>query len=328
MKNRDLFGRISCAAGLAFLGLLLSARAQNTPGFTSIQPLANREMALRFTAPAGQVWRMESAAAVSTNPAAWSGLILFQSSNLNLHADSAAPLLDRRYYRARQITNGPGVLGDVMACSPGEAVFQPLGHASLAILWNDTMIYVDPTNAATYASRLPPANLILLTHNHSDHFSTASIDLLRTNGTLILAPPATYNNLTAAQKPLAGQLTNGSTTNLLGLSIAAVPAYNTKNSNHPKGAGNGYILTLGARRVLISGDTDDTPELRAVTNIDAAFLCMRPTYTMTMEEAAAVARVIRPRVVYPYHYFGNDVNTFKALVGQDLPIEARLRKWY
>lgn len=312
----------------ALLGSSSPAWAQPSPGFGTPQQLTNQEVRLKFSAPTGQVWRVDVSTSLSTNPSSWRGFLTLVSSNLNEHLDSAAPFDSQRFYRARQLTNAGAVTGDHLTTTNGEVIIHPLSHASLLLRWNGKTVYVDPTNATTSAAQLPRADLILLTHDHPDHFSTAAIDLLRTNGTVILAPTATYNKLTAAQKALAGQMANGSTTNLLGLTVTAVPAYNLTSANHPKGTGNGYVLTLGGKRLHISGDTDDTPELRTLRNLDVQFLCMRPTYTMTMAQAAAVVRDILPRVVYPYHYYGNDVNVFKQLVGQDLGVEVRLRRWY
>lgn len=117
---------------------------------------------------------------------------------------------------------------------------------------------------------------------------------------------------------------------MLGLDVTAVPAY---NSYHPYGSGNGYVLTIGDRRIYISGDTGDVPEIRGLTNIDVAFVCMNQPYTMTVSQATNVVRAIRPKVVYPYHYrdaAGTTMNAafFKQQLGLDLGIEVRLRKWY
>jgi L-ascorbate metabolism protein UlaG (beta-lactamase superfamily) len=117
-------------------------------------------------------------------------------------------------------------------------------------------------------------------------------------------------------------------TNVLGLAIEAIPAYNIGSSYHPKGNGNGYILAIGGRRVYISGDTDDTTEMRALRNVDIAFLAMNQPYTMTVAKAVSATREFRPKVAYPYHSQGTDVNSYKRQVGADLGIEVRLRKWY
>ncbi|MCS7336640.1 MAG: MBL fold metallo-hydrolase, partial [Verrucomicrobiae bacterium] len=190
-------------------------------------------------------------------------------------------------------------------------------------------VYNDPASGISYTG-LPKADLILLSHTHSDHFSTATIEDVRTTNTVIIASQAVYNSLTAAQKPLAVVLGYGQSTNVLGLNVQAVPAY---NSYHTYGTGNGYVLTVADRRIYISGDTGDVPEIRALTNIDVAFVCMNQPYTMTLSQATNVVRAVRPKVVYPYHYrdqSGATTNAavFKQWLGTDLGIEVRLRKWY
>jgi L-ascorbate metabolism protein UlaG (beta-lactamase superfamily) len=125
-------------------------------------------------------------------------------------------------------------------------------------------------------------------------------------------------------------LANGGSTNYLGMTIDAIPAYNFTASYHPPGVGNGYVLTIAGKRLYMAGDTEDVPEMRALRNIDAAFLPMNLPFTMTVTNAASAVREFRPAVVYPYHYQGSgstpgDINVFKRLVGQDLGIEVRLR---
>jgi L-ascorbate metabolism protein UlaG (beta-lactamase superfamily) len=310
-----------------FLALADDVGAQSPLLFTAIQRQTNHEMLLKFTAPAGQAWRINISTNLTTNGASWRGFLTLVSSNQNEHLDSAAPFERLRFYHARQITNTPAVTGDHLATDNGEVIIHPFFHASLALAWNGLMIYVDPTNTAGSAG-LPLADLILVTHAHSDHFNQTALTALKTNNTIIIAPPVVYNQMTTL-KSITGQLTNGMSTNLYGLQIDAVPMYNTNASPaHRKGDGNGYVLTIGNRRIYVMGDTDDNPDVRARRNMDVAFVCMRPTFTMDMATAAAVVRDIRPKVVYPYHYAGNDVNLFKQYVGQDLGLEVRLRKWY
>jgi L-ascorbate metabolism protein UlaG (beta-lactamase superfamily) len=123
-------------------------------------------------------------------------------------------------------------------------------------------------------------------------------------------------------------LTNGAAAELLGLKVEAVPAYNRTSTFHPKGVGNGYVVTIGGKRLYVSGDTEDVPEIRALRDIDVAVVCMNLPYTMTVAQAASAVRELRPAVVYPYHSQGSDLNQFKRLAGADLGIEVRLRKWY
>jgi L-ascorbate metabolism protein UlaG (beta-lactamase superfamily) len=139
-----------------------------------------------------------------------------------------------------------------------------------------------------------------------------------------------FDRFSTALQDLTTVLTNGAATEIAGVAVTAVPAY---NANHPKGAGNGYVLTLGGRRIYFSGDTEDIPEMRALENIDVAFVCMNLPFTMTVAKASSAVRAFRPRVVYPYHYRNSDgtfadLNAFRRQVGTDLGVEVRLRKWY
>ena len=124
---------------------------------------------------------------------------------------------------------------------------------------------------------------------------------------------------------------NGETKSLLGLTVEAMPMYNTipeRTKFHPKGRGNGYVLTFADKRVYLSGDTEDIPEMRALKNIDVAFICMNLPYTMTPEQAAGAVREFRPKIVYPYHCRGSDLDKFKRLVSEVNGVEVRLRDWY
>ena len=129
---------------------------------------------------------------------------------------------------------------------------------------------------------------------------------------------------------------NGERQELMGVIIEALPMYNlpeSTESRHPKGRGNGYILTLGGKRIYISGDTEDIPEMRALKDIDVAFVCMNQPFTMTVEQAAGAVLEFQPKIIYPFHYRGlngfSDVEKFKTLVNEKNPdIEVRLRDWY
>ena len=193
------------------------------------------------------------------------------------------------------------------------------------------MIYNNPAPPATYTG-LPKADLILVTHDHGDHFNTAAIDAVRGPGAVIIATKTVYNGLSVAQKNIVIVLTNGVVTNVMGLTVEAMPAYNISNSNHPLGVGNGYVLTIGGKRIYIAGDTEDVPAMRALTAIDVAFVPINRPYTMFLSNAVSAVREFRPKIVYPYHYYPStpttDLNLFKRQVGTDLGVEVRLRKWY
>jgi L-ascorbate metabolism protein UlaG (beta-lactamase superfamily) len=134
-------------------------------------------------------------------------------------------------------------------------------------------------------------------------------------------------------KGLTTVLANGANADAIGLNVAAVPAYNLTNSNHPQGVGNGYVLTMGGRRIFISGDTEDVPEIRSLAKIDVAFLCMNIPFTMNITKAASTVRQMKPKVIYPYHFRNQDgtyadLTSFRQQVGTDLGIEVRVRTWY
>ena len=296
--------------------------------FTAVRQMTNQEIVLSLSAPLGRAYRIESAVDFPE----WHGLYTFPTNNTAAlqYTDSAAPYLSARYYRTVRSEGTNIVAGDHLVTNDGEVAIQPRNHATFVMQWKGRMIYCDPVPTASYTG-LPKADLILLTHNHSDHFSTATIDAVRGPGATIIAPQTVYSGLTPAQRAMAIVLGYGASTNVQGLAVEAVHAYNSYHS--PLGFGNGYVLTIGGSRIYISGDTGNAPEIRALTNIDLAFVCMNQPYTMTVAEATNAVRAIRPKVVYPYHYrdsSGATANamTFKQRLGTDLGIEVRLRSWY
>src|SRR5580692_1407237 len=211
--------------------------------------------------------------------------------------------------------------------SAGLVKITPLYHASTLIEAGGQAIYLDPTKPAKF-SGLPKADLILITDIHGDHMDPDSIKEITKPGTEILAAPAVVQTVTTA-KPIA----NGETKTWQAWTIEAIPAYNMKRGPEPgklfhdKGRGNGYVLTYGGKRFYFSGDTEGTPEMRALKNIDVAFVCMNLPYTMPPDEAADAVKAFHPKIVIPYHYRGSDLSVFKnALAGTG--IEVRILKWY
>jgi L-ascorbate metabolism protein UlaG (beta-lactamase superfamily) len=216
---------------------------------------------------------------------------------------------------------------DVLATSEGELTIQPLQHATMILDWKKVKIYVDPAQVTLKG----PADLVLITHTHPDHFAVANLKTIAKDTTLFVVTPSIAEQMPAEWKSRATVLTNGQSATLSGIKIEAVPAYNTsadRQSYHPKGRDNGYILNIGDKRIYISGDTEDTPELKALKNIDVAFLSMNLPYTMDPDHAAEAVRAFRPKVVYPYHSRGSDVQKFKDKVGTDVGVEVRIRDWY
>ncbi len=311
-----------------FWGVAL--RAQNAQ-FTEVRRLTNREIFFQFSAPVGTNYRVDVATNFpsDTNIAKWSSLLTLQSAAVNQHTDSAASYLNTRFYRAEQLTNASVLTGDHLATANGDAVIHPVGHASFVMSWNGKMIYNDPTNQTAYGS-FPKADLILVSHDHVDHYDTNAIKTVRATNGVIVLPPGVYNHPRFTSfRSNAVPLAYGQSTNLMGMQIEAVPAY---NGNHPYNTNNAYVITLGGKRIFTSGDCGDAMEIRAVTNIDVAFLAMNQ-FTMTALAATNVTRAMQPKVVYPYHFRhsnGSLTNapTFKEWLGTDLGIEVRLRKWY
>jgi L-ascorbate metabolism protein UlaG (beta-lactamase superfamily) len=219
--------------------------------------------------------------------------------------------------------------GERLPTNDGDLVVHPINHATLALGWKDKVLYVDPVGEAKRFAELPSPDLILITDVHGDHFNAATLKAVTVEKTLIVAPPAVSLPAELLQK--ATRLANGESKELLGLKVEAVPAYNLtpdRQRFHAKGRGNGYLLSLGGKRVYLSGDTEDIPEMTALKNIDVAFVCVNLPYTMDVEQAARAVREFRPKVVYPYHSRGSDLEKFKQLVGPDAGVEVRLRDWY
>lgn len=310
---------------LANLAAWSCLRAQQSPQFARIQSLTNREIRLELSAAAASRYRIDTAVL----PGAWAPLVTLAGASPLLHTDSAAPFLPSRFYRAEELTVTNVMTGDHLITNDEDLVIHPVNHASLVLGWNGRTIYVDPGDSASRFTGLPRADLILLTHEHGDHYLVATVDAVRGSNVVILATSAVYAAMPSHLKALTAVLTNGAAGNFLTMTIEAVPAYNLTSSYHPRGRGNGYVLTAGGKRIYISGDTEDIPEMRSLANIDVAFVCMNLPYTMTVSQAVSAVRQFHPTVVYPYHYsLASNATDFKRQLGTDLGIEVRLRKWY
>lgn len=215
----------------------------------------------------------------------------------------------------------------------GELDIQPITHATFVLKYNNKNIYIDPTGGAAAFGGLGAPDLILVTDIHGDHMDPNTIEAINTAHAVLVVPQAVADKLPAGtDKQKLVILKNGDKTEQAGISIEAVPMYNlpeAPDAYHTKGRGNGYVLTIGGKRIYISGDTEDIPEMRALKNIDIAFVCMNLPYTMDVNQAAPGVLAFKPKVVYPYHYRGQDVNQFKSLVNAgDKNIDVRLRNWY
>jgi L-ascorbate metabolism protein UlaG (beta-lactamase superfamily) len=172
---------------------------------------------------------------------------------------------------------------------------------------------------ADYAT-LPKADLILITHEHGDHLDMKAIQAVSTTNTGIVVNPGSAKAVANGTV-----MKNGDIKTISGISVEAVPAYNLEKSFHPKGNGNGYVLTLGDKRIFIAGDTENVPEIKALKNIDVAFLPMNLPFTMTPEQVADVAKTMQPKILYPYHFGKTDTSALVNLLKEEKGIEVRVR---
>ena len=212
----------------------------------------------------------------------------------------------------------------------------PVSHATAVVRWGETTIYIDPVGGADSFADHPPADLILITDEHGDHYSLETLEGLPTQKAKIVAPRAVANQIPESFTPQVDVMDNGAEKVRYGISITAIPMYNLREeakSFHVKGRGNGYVLEKGGMRIYFSGDTEDIPEMRALKDIDKAFVCMNLPYTMTVEQAADAVLDFAPAEVYPYHYRGrpdvSDVKRFAQLVSEGNPdIKVVQLDWY
>src|SRR5579863_2477861 len=212
---------------------------------------------------------------------------------------------------------------DTITLTHGSLIIQPINHASMVLTAQGKTIYVDPVGGAAKYQGLAGPDIILVTDIHGDHFDPAMLGDLVKAGVVLVAPEAVAVKL--GSFPKGGNvvvLHNGEQVNEGGIRIEAIPMYNLPASvtdpRHPKGRGNGYVLSVGGKKIYLSGDTQGIPEMRALTGIDVAFVCMNLPYTMDINEAADAVLAFKPKIVYPYHYRGqngmSDINAFKNLV--------------
>lgn len=219
---------------------------------------------------------------------------------------------------------------DKIQTSKGELVITFFGHASLMLEFDHKIIYVDPVSNEADYSKLPKGDLVLITHHHVDHLDMKAVNQIANSGTRIICSQLCVDN--GENLPNTIILRNGDSTTVDDIAINAIPAYNIVNKRpnglpfHPKGEGNGYIITIGNKRIYIAGDTENIPEMKALKNIDIAFLPMNLPYTMTPTMVADAAKAFRPRILYPYHFGETNTAELTNLLKDEKDIEVRIRK--
>jgi L-ascorbate metabolism protein UlaG (beta-lactamase superfamily) len=216
---------------------------------------------------------------------------------------------------------------DVIKTSSGDLEITFIGHGTLMFELNDKVIHIDPWSRLADYSKLPKADLILLTHHHADHLDKTALQQIRTESTIIV-----LTEICAEEVDGGVVMSNGDKQTIMDIEIEAVPAYNLvhKRENgefyHPKGEGNGYVLTFGDTRIYVAGDAENTPEMKAMEDIDIAFLPMNLPYTMSPEMVVDAVNAFKPKVLYPYHYGDTDVSRLVALLEGNKDTEVRIRK--
>ncbi len=219
---------------------------------------------------------------------------------------------------------------DVIKTSAGDLTITFVGHGSLMFEFNGMVIHIDPTMREAKYQDMPDADLILITHQHGDHLDITAINHILKADCPVIMTPVCLENLESFDQAVV--MKNGDKKTVKNIPVEAIPAYNIEHKRdngtpyHPKGEGNGYVLTFGDTRVLVAGDTENIPEIKALKDIDVAFLPMNLPYTMTPEMVADAALAFRPSILYPYHYGDTDTDQLVKLLAGEKDIDVRIRK--
>ncbi|MEO7095494.1 MAG: MBL fold metallo-hydrolase, partial [Polyangiales bacterium] len=217
---------------------------------------------------------------------------------------------------------------DVIATDAGELGITPIKHAAMMMTFGGKHFFFDPWKEGDFTG-LPKADVVFLTDIHPDHYDPEVLAKVRTPSTIVVAP-----QVVADKEPGVVVMKNGDTRDVAGVKVEAIPMYNLTRGPeegklfHDKGRGNGYVLTFGGKRVYVSGDTECIDEMKALQNIDVAFVCMNLPYTMTPAEAAACVDAFKPKIVFPFHYRESNTAEFASAIAKDAGIEVRQREWY
>jgi L-ascorbate metabolism protein UlaG (beta-lactamase superfamily) len=216
---------------------------------------------------------------------------------------------------------------DIIRTSDGDLKITFIGHGTLMFTFGGKIIHIDPFSEVADYSKLPKGDIIFLTHEHRDHLDPKALNLVRTEKTLLVLTESCAKQVEGGMV-----MKNGDIKSIEGLRVEAVPAYNivhkrnTGQPFHPKGIGNGYLITFGDKKVYIAGDTENTLEMKELKDIDVAFLPMNVPYTMTPEMVADAAKAFKPKILYPYHYGETDTSRILDLLKDTKEIEVRIRK--
>lgn len=253
-----------------------------------------------------------------------------QTRRAFLASAAAAGTITVLPFHARAAAHG----GDMFETDAGPVTVHPVHHASIVLETPVGVIYVDPVGDPSEYEGMPPADLILITHEHGDHYNAETLAAVKGENTQLITNPAVFDMLSDEMKTNAQSMENGASASLTDLQIDAIPAYNMteeRQNFHPEGRDNGYVLTMDAFKIYISGDTEDIPAMRELEDVDLAFVCMNLPFTMTAEAAADAVKEFAPTYVYPYHYRGRDGGTqdpdaFAEMVGDASQVQ--MGDWY
>ncbi|MBD3615108.1 MAG: MBL fold metallo-hydrolase [Gracilimonas sp.] len=226
-----------------------------------------------------------------------------------------------------QLNNHP----DHIKTENGELIIHPILHGTIVFEWNGLNIYVDPYGSKDLYEGKADPDLILITHPHGDHLNLETLNSLNTEGATFIVPQAVADEIPEKYSGQVLVMGNGESMERNSIQIEAIPMYNLpeEGARHAKGWGNGYVLTIGEKNIYVSGDTEDIPEMRNLSGIDIAFICMNLPYTMDINQAADAVLDFEPSIIYPYHHRGQDMHEFKKLVDKgNKDIEVRLKDWY
>lgn len=219
---------------------------------------------------------------------------------------------------------------DTFMTKSGKTVtFHALVHSSIRIDYDGTTIYIDPVTKlgekTINLAAMPKADYIFITHEHFDHLSKDAIELLTNDNTQLITNQSCSDIL-----GYGTVMANGDKLQLADdITVEAVPAYNTTEGHqnfHPKGRDNGFILTLDGLKIYIAGDTEDIPEMAEIKDVDIAFLPCNQPYTMTSEQLVNAAKIIKPKVLFPYHYGQTDVSVIPGMLVDD-GVDIRIRHY-